>query len=124
MPPPSVPRTFYAACGALSLALGALGLFLPVLPTTPFVLLAAFFFSKGSPRLHAALLADPLFGPIVRDWEERGAVRPGAKVTATVLMAALAAVMLSTGAAAPWLKGGALAVQAAVLVFLWTRPSR
>lgn len=88
------------------------------------MLLAAFFFSKGSPRLHASLLANPVFGPIVRDWDERGAVRTGAKVTATVLMAVLAVVMLATGAAAPWLKGGALAAQAAVLVFLWTRPSR
>lgn len=124
MPLPSAPRALFAAAGALSLALGAVGLFLPVLPTTPFVLLAAFFFSKGSPRLHAALLANPVFGPIVRDWEERGAVRMGAKVTATVLMAVLAVAMLATGAAAPWLKGAALAAQAAVLAFLWTRPSR
>lgn len=114
----------FAACGALSLALGALGLFLPVLPTTPFVLLAAFCFSKSSPRLHAALLANPIFGPIVRNWEERGAVSLGAKLTATLLMAVLAALMLATGAAAPWLKGSALAAQAAVLAFLWTRPSR
>lgn len=117
-------RTLFAAAGAASLFLGALGLFLPVLPTTPFVLLAAFCFSKADTRLHGWLLANPVFGPIVRDWEERGAVKTSAKVTATVLMALLAAVMLATGAAAPWLKGAAVLTQAAVLAFLWTRPSR
>ena len=56
--------------GTVSLGLGILGVVLPGLPTTPFVLLAAACYAKASPRLHGWLRAHRLFGPMVRDWEE------------------------------------------------------
>jgi hypothetical protein len=55
--------------GSVSLALGALGIVLPGLPTTPFVLLAATCYAKASPRLHGWLLNHRLTGPMLRDWE-------------------------------------------------------
>ncbi len=66
------------------LALAIIGLFLPVMPTVPFLLLAAWFSAKGSERLHRWLYAHPHFGKMLIDWEERGAISRTGKV-ATVL---------------------------------------
>lgn len=60
--------------GAFFLLLGAVGVILPLLPTTPFVLLAAGCFARSSPRLHRWLLASALFGPVLRDWENKHCV--------------------------------------------------
>ena len=56
--------------GILFVVLGAIGAVLPLLPTTPFVLVAAWCFARSSPRLHRWLLESRLFGPMLRDWEE------------------------------------------------------
>lgn len=60
--------------GYLFLGIGAVGVVLPLLPTTPFVLLAAGCFARSSPRLHQKLMNSELFGPILRDWEEKRCV--------------------------------------------------
>ena len=60
--------------GAFFLLLGAAGVILPLLPTTPFVLLAAGCFARSSPRLHRWLLDSALFGPVLRDWENKHCV--------------------------------------------------
>jgi len=73
--------------GATSLLTGVVGIFLPVLPTTPFVLLAAFCFARGSPRLEAWLLGHRRFGPMVRDWREHRAIPLRAKQLAWTMMA-------------------------------------
>lgn len=73
--------------GGLSLLAGVVGIFLPLLPTTPLVLLAAYCFSRGSQRWEAWMLAHPRFGPMVRDWRENRAVPLRAKQLATVMMA-------------------------------------
>lgn len=57
--------------GLLFLGVGAVGTVVPLLPTTPFVLLAAWCFAKSSPRLHAWLHRSELFGPVLRDWEQK-----------------------------------------------------
>ena len=68
--------------GGASLALAIVGIFLPLLPTTPLVLLAAFCFARGSERLYLWLLGHALFGRVVRQWEESRCVPPRAKWTA------------------------------------------
>ena len=68
-------KPFWFALGFLALGLGALGVVLPLLPTTPFVLLAAFAFARSSERWHAWLLNHRIFGPIITDWREHGAIR-------------------------------------------------
>jgi uncharacterized membrane protein YbaN (DUF454 family) len=67
------------ALGWFFFVLGVIGAFLPIVPTTPFLLLAALCFSKSSPRFHAWLLAMPVFGAAVEDWRLRRVIRPRAK---------------------------------------------
>ena len=89
-----VPRALYAAAGILSLGLAVAGVFLPVLPTTPFLLLAAAAFARGSPRLEAWMLGHRVFGRMIRDYRERRGIRLGVKIFA------LAALWLAIGASA------------------------
>lgn len=72
--------------GVLSLVLGIIGLFLPILPTVPFVLLSAACFSRGSKRMHAYLLRLPFAGKAVEDYEKGHGVSRRAKVTALLMM--------------------------------------
>ena len=61
---------FYVALGSISLALGTLGIFLPLLPTTPFYLLTAWLYMKGSEKLYRKVMSNKFFGTIVRDFQE------------------------------------------------------
>ena len=123
-PPPHRPlwqRASWTAAGALSLALGVLGIFLPLLPTTPFVLLAAFCFSRGSARLEAWLLAHPRLGPPIAEWRARRALPLRVKQLAWSMMAAgsaLSAWMLPLRWA--WLPA---AVCAVVAWWMWRLPT-
>jgi uncharacterized membrane protein YbaN (DUF454 family) len=110
--------------GALSLALGAIGIFLPLLPTAPFVLLAAFFFSRGSKRLHLWLREHPRFGVYVRDWEAEQVIPPVGKYASTLMMIPSVGWAIATRDIPPVLSFLMVATVAAVLWFIWTRPSR
>lgn len=83
-----IKRGVFLLCGGLSLLLGIIGVYTPVLPTTPFVLLAAFCFSKSSPRFHAYLLNHPRFGKSIQAWQERRAIPAFAKRLSWVTMSA------------------------------------
>jgi uncharacterized membrane protein YbaN (DUF454 family) len=72
------------ALGGLMLALGFIGAFLPVMPTTIFLILAAWAFGRSSPRFEAWLLDHPGFGAALRQWREQGAVPQRAKLMAVV----------------------------------------
>ncbi|MFV1851589.1 MAG: YbaN family protein [Thalassospira sp.] len=74
----------YLALGWLSVGLGVIGIFLPLLPTTPFMLLAAWLFAKGSPRLHDWICNHPRFGEPIRQWNEHGVINRRAKTLAMV----------------------------------------
>ena len=75
--------------GFLSLLLGIIGIFLPLLPTTPLLILSAYCFSKGSKKLHQWLLSRPKIGDMIRDWEENKIIRPRAKILSTVMIVLL-----------------------------------
>ena len=105
----------------VSLGLGLVGIVLPGLPTVPFVLLAAFAAARGSQRLHAWLLAHRRFGPVIRDWEEQGAVSRRAKRLATAMMVASAVIMFFT-APKIWMAAMGTAIMAVVALWLWRRP--
>jgi uncharacterized membrane protein YbaN (DUF454 family) len=77
----------YISIGCTFLGIAAIGAVLPILPTTPFLLLASFFFVRSSPRLNDWLLRSPLFGPFLRDWRDHRGVRPRVKlIAATVVL--------------------------------------
>jgi uncharacterized membrane protein YbaN (DUF454 family) len=119
---PGLARHLWIAAGFLSLVAGAVGVVLPFLPTVPFVILAAFCFSKGSKRWERWLVEHPKLGPYVKDWREHHAVPFRAKLLATVMMAISCT---GTWFLAPlkfaWIP---TAVCAAVAVWLWRLPSR
>jgi len=94
----------------LALGLAALGAVLPIMPTTVFVLLAAWAFARSSPRLHQAMLAHRRFGPVLRDWELYGAVPRAGKIAAITGMAVSWAIVLVATRhwAAPTLTGLAM----------------
>jgi uncharacterized protein len=83
-------RAVYLILGIASVALGAIGLFLPILPTVPFMLLAAFLFARSNPAWERRILEHPRFGPPIRAWRERGAIGRGGKVAALLALTASA----------------------------------
>lgn len=117
---PAAARWCLLALAVLSLALGIAGLFLPVLPTVPFLLLAAWAAGHSSPRLSHWLENHPRLGPPITDWRRHGVVSWRAKWAATAAMSASALVMLLLlprhGAVL-----AALAAMACVLAWLWLR---
>lgn len=114
-------RLLWLAAGVAALGAGIVGIFLPLLPTTPFVLLAAWCFSRGSVRCERWLLGHPRFGPLVRDWRSHRAVPLRAKQIASLMMG-----VGSAGAwfvlPAPWRWLPAIAC-AAVALWLWRLPT-
>ncbi|MFN3992957.1 MAG: YbaN family protein [Tabrizicola flagellatus] len=114
-------RGLWLLAGFLFLGLGLLGVVLPVLPTTPFLLLAAGCFAKSSPRLHRWLLAHPTFGPPIRNWEENGAISRPAKRVAVGSMAAVFGLSLILGLGWKILLAQGLLI-ATGCAFILTRP--
>lgn len=80
--------------GWASVGLAMLGVALPLIPATPFVLLAAFCFARSSPAAYRRLVDSPVLGPVLRDWEEHRGMRPVAKVGLFVAVAIIAAATL------------------------------
>jgi len=81
-------RSIYMAAGLLMTALGIVGVFLPLLPTTPFLLVAVWCFSRSSPRLEQWLLNHRTLGPPLRNWRREGAIAARTKVVAICLIVA------------------------------------
>ncbi len=117
-------KPLYMTVGWLCLGLGCVGIFLPLLPTTPFVLLAAFCFSRSSRRLHRWLLTQRTFGPIIRDWNQHGVIRPRIKWTSIGLIVLMLGYPTVFGALALPLKVALVLVGLSVISFIWSRPSR
>lgn len=115
-------KTGFRVLAYISIGLAAIGVVLPLLPTTPFVLLAAFFASKGSPAFASWLEGHPSFGPAIRDWRRNRVIPLKAKVLACSMMMLSWGLLFMMGAA-----GTVLAISgvflASVASYLLTRPS-
>ncbi|WP_156681649.1 YbaN family protein [Sphingomonas profundi] len=103
-------RRLYLGLGIVAFVVGSVGIALPLLPTVPFYILAAFCFGKGSPALERRLLDHPTAGPHIRAWRERGAISRRGKIAALAMLAASAAIGLAV-LPMPWgLLPGAVAI--------------
>lgn len=114
----------YITVGWLFLGLGFIGIFLPLLPTTPFVLFAAFCFSRGSTTLHRWLLEQKTFGPMIRDWNQHGIIRLRVKWTSAILIVLMIGYPVLFGPLSRPIKIGLVMVGIGVIGFIWSRPSQ
>ncbi|NNE75401.1 MAG: YbaN family protein [Acidimicrobiales bacterium] len=108
--------------GTLFLGLGSIGIFVPLLPTTPLVILAAACFARSSPRMDQRLLDNRVFGPLIVDWNEHRAIPMRAKVLAVTMITVfggLAIVLVDPA----WAKLALGALFLSVIAWLLTRPS-
>lgn len=96
-------RLAWLALGSVLLGLGLIGAFVPLMPTTVFLILAAACFTRSSPRLEHWLLNHPRFGPGLRSWRAQGAIPHVGKIAACTGMAVGYAVFLLAGRPASWL---------------------
>lgn len=120
---PAPARWLLLTVAVASLAIGIVGLFLPLLPTVPFVLLSAWAAARSSPRLSRWLETHPRMGPWIVEWRRHGVVRRRGKWAATIAMAASAGIML--GWIGPrWPVWTGVAIMAGVLLWLWRRPEQ
>lgn len=113
-------RHLYLVAGFVSLGLAVIGALLPVMPTTVFVILAAYCFARSSPKLERRLLEHPRFGPHIVRWRTRGAISRSGKVAASVAFAVSIALTLAL-TPMPW---PLVTIGAAVIIggWIWTRP--
>ena len=111
-------RIILLIIGWLAIVLGALGVVLPLLPTTPFILLAAWCFARSSPRFHHWLLYRSWFGKYLRHWQQHRALPPGIKGRAMLLTVATFALSLWL-VKLFWLRVMLLCMLAALLLFMW-----
>lgn len=95
-------RRLHFALGVVFTAIGALGVVLPILPTTPFLLLASYGFARSSPRLQAWLRRSPVFGKFLDDWDRARGVRRHVKVVAIAMVVAAVGLALGRGELGPW----------------------
>lgn len=116
-------RYVYLALGLVFVALGVIGAFLPVLPTTPFLIVAAACFARSSPRLESWLLNHPQFGPMLRAWREHGAIPRKAKLMALTGVSISFVLFWIASNPGPLLLIGVGALMLTGLVYVFTRPT-
>ena len=117
-------RWLWLAAGGIAFVLGIVGVFLPVVPTTPFLIVAAACFARSSPALERRLLDSALFGPTLRDWRDHRSVRRRTKLVALATMAVSFTATIVLFVETAWQRVALAAVGIAVAWWLWRLPSR
>jgi uncharacterized protein len=116
-------RWAWLVLGFTCLGLGFVGAFLPVMPTTVFILIAAYAFARSSPRFYGWLLRHPTFGPLIRNWRAGRGLTTRAKITAVTM------IVLTIGSSAIffvsslWVRILLVVIAVSVITFLLTRPT-
>ncbi len=108
--------------GFIALSLGLAGLFLPILPTTPFLILALWCFARSSPKMHAWIINHPKLGPVIKLWQEKRAIPISAKLMASLIIL-LSLTSLWLWAPYQEVKIGVTILLSIVTIFILTRPS-
>lgn len=119
-----VVRALFLVAGVVSLSLGIAGAFLPVLPTTPLVLLAAACFARSYRPFHEWLIGHRLFGPIVKEWQEHRSIPRRTKAVAIATMAVTLGASIVLVVEPRWLKAALTALGVLLAVWLYRLPSR
>lgn len=117
-------RVLLVVIGTVFVGLGIIGLLLPVVPTTPFLLVAAACYARSSSRFYNALLANPWFGPLIREWRESGTIPSRAKLIALILIAVSFGVTIVVILKALWLQIIMLGIAIAVSTYLASIPAK
>lgn len=120
-PLPAALRYLLLGFAVLCVVVGVIGIFVPGLPTTVFILMAGGAAAHSSPRFSAWLESHRVFGPMLRNWRQTRSVSRRAKWSATVTMALCAAILFALSSR-PWLAEGVTALMAVILAWLWHRP--
>ena len=108
-------KPFYLAVGWISVALGVIGVVIPILPTTPFLIVAVWAFSRSSPVFAERIRNHPVVGPYIRDWQDFGVIPVKAKILACLMMGT-ASLYLNTWSPAPaWVGIGATVIMGLIL---------
>ena len=115
-------RKIYRALGGLFFGLGAVGIGVPLLPTVPFWILAAWFFARSSPQLRDRIYAHPTFGLQVRDFLEYGSLSKRGKIGAVTGMSTGVALTFWLAQPPLWVIAMVLATLLPVVIWLLTRP--
>ncbi|MCS4509771.1 YbaN family protein [Xylophilus ampelinus] len=119
---PTAPvRWLLYAMAVVCIVLAMIGVLVPGMPSTVFVILAAWAAARSSPALHDRLLRNPLFGPLLREWQSGGCVSRRAKWSASIAMGACAVFVLGT-VRNVWVASLAIGCMDGVLAWLWCRP--
>jgi uncharacterized membrane protein YbaN (DUF454 family) len=117
-------RAAFIGAGTLFLILGIIGIFLPLLPTTPFVLLAAACYARGSRRFYDWLLANRTFGPMILEWRRHRSIPYRTKITSILLMSATLGVSIVFFVESLQLKALLTLMGLALAIWMYRIPSR
>ena len=122
--PSAAIRWLLIAAGIVATLLGVVGAFLPVMPTTPFLLVAAACFARASPKLDRMLTGSATFGPTILEWRRHRSIQWRTKLVAIGLMSAMIAVSAVVFVPTWWGKALLAAIGVSTGVWLWRIPSR
>jgi uncharacterized membrane protein YbaN (DUF454 family) len=119
-------RGIFLVLAGVFFGVAALGAVLPGLPCTPFVLLTSYFLLRSWPRMNERFLRSRLFGPILRDWQERGGVARRIKIKSILFVAVVVGLTLYFGGLSPWLMGivSSLSLVGVVIIARLPEPRR
>lgn len=115
-------RIVWFVVGCFGLGFGVAGVFLPLLPATPFLLIAAYGFARSSPRIHTWLIEHPYLGSLIENWRKHGAIGRRDKVLAGIAMASTFILSLWAGVSPTYLAIQAICLCGAA-AFVFSRPS-
>jgi uncharacterized protein len=117
-------KSLYLAAGWISVGLAIMGVIMPILPTTPFLLVAVWAFSRSSPELAERIRNHKTFGPFVRNWQDAGVIPTRAKFLAVAMMAGASDYLWFYSAAPHWAALMIIAAMVPIAIYVLSRPSQ